>query len=104
MQDRSGVWTTVLTFNDAWLERSTGQSAWLQVSISDKLRLPKLVCDGLLVSTPAGSTAYARSMGATPLLADTPAWLVVGSNVAQPPHWKSALLSEDTVGKLQNPV
>ena len=102
MQARDGTWTTGLTFNDAWVERSSGQSAWLQVSISDRLRLPKLVCDGLLMSTPAGSTAYARSMGATPLLADTPAWLVVGSNVAHPSHWKSALLSEDAVIEVHN--
>ena len=37
-------------------------------------------------------------MGAQPLLADTPAWLIVGSNVMQPLNWKSALLSlESTV-------
>jgi NAD kinase len=45
--------------------------------------------------TAAGSTAYALSMGATPLLAETPAWLVVGNNVMQPRGWKSALLSLD---------
>jgi hypothetical protein len=33
------------------------------------------------------------SMGAQPLLADTPAWLLVGSNVMTPFNWKSALLS-----------
>ena len=102
MQAKDGTWKTGLTFNDAWMERSTGQTAWLRVSISDRVRLPKLVCDGLLVATPAGSTAYARSMGATPLLADTPAWLVVGSNVAHPSHWKSALLSEDSIIEVHN--
>ncbi len=81
-----------LSFNDAWVERSTGQSAWLRVSVDGKERIPKLVCDGLLVSTAAGSTAYAMSMGAQPLLADTPGWLVVGSNVMSPLGWKSALL------------
>ena len=34
-------------------------------------------------------------MGATPLLADTPAWLLVGSNVMDPPNWKSALLGNE---------
>ncbi|HEY1101767.1 MAG TPA: hypothetical protein VGF99_22695, partial [Myxococcota bacterium] len=76
-------------------ERSTGQSAWLEVTVDGHVRLEKLVCDGILVSTAAGSTAYARSMGATPLLADTPAWLLVGSNVMEPIHWKSALLARD---------
>jgi NAD kinase/nicotinic acid mononucleotide adenylyltransferase len=85
-----------LTFNDAWVERSTGQSAWLEVKVDGNVRLPKLVCDGALLSTAAGSTAYARSMGATPLLADTPAWLLVGSNVMTPPTWQSALLSCDS--------
>ena len=66
-------------FNDAWVERSTSQSAWVEVSVNGVRRLPKLVSDGVLVATAAGSTAYARSMGAAPLLADTPAWLLVGS-------------------------
>src|SRR5262249_4057869 len=81
-----------LSFNDAWVERSTGQSGWLKVTVDGKERIQKLVCDGLLVSTAAGSTAYAMSMGAHPLLADTPGWLIVGSNVMSPLGWKSALL------------
>ena len=61
--------------------------------LNGQVRLPKVVCDGVLASTAAGSTAYAMSMGAQPLLADTPAWLLVGSNVMTPLNWKSALLS-----------
>ncbi|MCB1224912.1 MAG: NAD(+)/NADH kinase [Verrucomicrobiales bacterium] len=83
-------------FNDAWLERSTSQSAWLEVSVNGVTRIQKLVSDGILVATAAGSTAYARSMGASPLLADTPGWLLVGSNVMEPANWRSALLSTDT--------
>lgn len=91
-----GSWRTGLSFNDAWVERSTGQSAWLRVAVGGQVRMEKVVCDGVLTSTAAGSTAYAMSMGATPLLADTPAWLLVGSNVMQPLNWKTgALLSLD---------
>jgi NAD kinase len=82
-------------FNDAWVERSTSQSAWLKITVNGVSRIEKLVSDGALVSTAAGSTAYARAMGASPLLADTPAWLLVGSNVMEPVNWKSALLSPD---------
>ena len=82
-------------FNDAWLERASSQSAWLEIRVNDIVRIPKLVSDGALVATAAGSTAYARSMGAAPLLADTPAWLLVGSNVMDPATWRSALLSVD---------
>lgn len=89
-------------FNDSWLERATSQSAWLEITVNHVRRIPKLVCDGALVATAAGSTAYARSMGAPPLLADTPAWLLVGSNVLQPGHWRSALLSPDTTVEIRN--
>lgn len=95
-EDEHGNVTTDYGFNDAWIERSTSQSAWLEVTVNGVRRIPKLVSDGALVSTAAGSTAYARSMGASPLLADTPAWLLVGSNVMEPANWKSALLSTDT--------
>jgi NAD kinase len=100
--DKGGRWGAGLTFNDAWIERSTGQSAWLEVKVDGKVRLPKLVCDGVLVSTAAGSTAYARSMGAHPLLLDTPAWLVVGSNVMDPIHWKSALVSQHSTIEIRS--
>ena len=39
---------------------------------------------------------------ATPLLADTPAWLLVGSNVMHPTHWKSALLGVEQEVTLRN--
>ena len=84
-----------LAFNDAWIERSTSQSAWLEVEVTGDIRIPKLVCDGALVSTAAGSTAYARSMGVAPLLADSPGWILAGSNVMSPAGWKSALLAPE---------
>lgn len=100
--DTNGKVTTTHGFNDAWLERSTSQSSWLEVKVNNVVRIAKLVGDGALVSTAAGSTAYARSMGASPLLADTPAWLVVGSNVMEPAHWRSALLSIDASVEIRN--
>ncbi len=102
METVQGEFLTAHAFNDSWVERMTSQSAWLEVQVNGISRLPKLVSDGALVSTAAGSTAYARAMGAAPLLADTPAWLLVGSNVLEPAHWKSALLSNDTVVDITN--
>ena len=101
-EDEDGRRHPAYGFNDAWLERATSQSAWLEITVNNVRRIPKLVCDGALVATAAGSTAYARSMGAPPLLADTPAWLLVGSNVLQPAHWHSALLSPDTTVEIRN--
>ncbi len=101
-ESADGAIQTAYGFNDAWLERSTSQSAWLEVSVNGVQRIPKLVSDGALVATAAGSTAYARSMGASPLLADTPAWLLVGSNVMEPAHWRSALMSTDSTVEIRN--
>ncbi len=101
-ENEEGQRHTAHGFNDAWLERATSQSAWLEITVNNVRRIPKLVCDGALVATAAGSTAYARSMGAAPLLADTPAWLLVGSNVLEPAHWRSALLSPDTTVEIRS--
>jgi NAD+ kinase len=95
MDGPDGVTREALAFNDVWIERATSQSLWMQVQVNDRVRLANLVGDGLLASTAAGSTAYARAMGAAPLLVDTPGWLLVGSNILNPPGWKSALLAMD---------
>ena len=100
--DEAGRYAKEYAFNDAWVERSTSQSAWLELSVSGNVRIPKLVCDGALLSTPSGSTAYAMAMGASPLLADTQGWLVVGSNVMSPAGWKSALLAPESTIELRN--
>ena len=44
--------------NEVSLLRETRQAAKLQISVDEKVRMNELICDGCLVSTPAGSTAY----------------------------------------------
>src|SRR5262249_25478481 len=95
MEGADGVTRDALAFNDTWIERATSQALSMSVRVNDKVRIPRLIADGMLASTAAGSTAYARAMGASPLLIDTPGWLLVGSNVMSPPAWKSALLATD---------
>ena len=85
----------MLAFNDAWVERATGQTAWVSLTVNGEQMLPKVVSDGVLVSTAAGSTSYARAMGATPVPFHTPVLLVVGSNVLTPMGWRPAILGLD---------
>ncbi len=95
--DISGAEYGLYAFNDAWVQRHGGnQSAWLRVTVDGRVRIKKLVGDGLLVCTPAGSTAYARAMRASPLLIDSRAWLLVGNNVFDPLGWVSAPLSVES--------
>ncbi len=96
-----GRTATALSFNDAWVERTTGQTAWLQVKVNDEVRLERMVADGALVSTAAGSSAYARAMGAHPVPLNTPALLLVGSSVLQPAFWKPVVLPLDSCVELK---
>ncbi len=81
-----------LAFNDAWVERASGQTAWLEIRVDGRVRVERLVADGALVATAAGSTSYARAMGAAPLPMNTPALLLVGSNVLRPEVFRPAIL------------
>jgi len=85
-----------VAFNDAWGERASGQTAWIQVTVNGKEQIPKLLADAALVSTAAGSASYARAMGAQALPFNTPTLLLVGSNVLMPIGWKSAVLPLDS--------
>lgn len=49
---------TFCAINEVSLLRETRQTAKLEVTVDDKVRIPELVCDGVLLATPAGSTAY----------------------------------------------
>lgn len=91
-----------LAYVDAWLERNTGQAAWLRVDVDGRTQVPKVVGDGLLVATPSGSSAYARAMGATPVPLTAPVLTLAGSNVFRPRFWKPVALPESAVVKLTN--
>ena len=96
VESLDGRRSSALAFNDAWVERATGQTAWLRLLINDQERIEKLVGDGLLVATAAGSTSYAHAMGATPVPLNTAALLLVGSNVLHPQRWRPAVLPFET--------
>ncbi len=102
METTDGVRQSALAFNDVWVERATGQTAWIEVRVNGEQRLARLVADGALVATAAGSTSYARAMGATPLPLGTSALLLVGSNVLSPDGWRPVVLPLESVIELRS--
>ena len=91
-----------IAYNDAWVERETCQTAWIEVSVNGVVRMPQVVADGMLVATAAGSTSYARAMGATPLPLNANLLTLAGSNVLKPEFWRPAVLPCDSTIRLRN--
>ena len=91
-----------VAFNDCWVERDGGQTSWVELGVNGAVRLRKLVADGLLIATAAGSTGYARAMGASPLPFNAPLLTLAGSNVFSPRDWRPAFLTTDSVVTVRN--
>lgn len=91
-----------VAFNDCWVEREGGQTAWVELTVNGTVRLSKLVADGLLLATAAGSTGYAWALGAVPLPFNAPLLTLAGSNVFSPRDWRPAVLATDSVVTLRN--
>ena len=91
--DAEGGLHEAVAINEVSLLRQTHQTAKLKVSIDGKVRMEELVCDGVMVATPAGSTAYNLSAHgpiipiAAQVLALTPI------SAFRPRRWRGALLS-----------
>ena len=100
--DPNGVHREELAFNDCWVERESGQTAWLEVEVNGKVRMPRVVADGMLLATAAGSTSYARAMGATPLPFNAHLMTLAGSNVLKPEFWHPAVLTGDSVVRVRS--
>lgn len=81
-----------LAINEVSLLRAGPQAASLRIYVDDRLRMDELVCDGALVSTPAGSTAYNYSAHGpiVPVGSDVLALTAVAA--FRPRRWRGALL------------
>jgi NAD+ kinase len=90
--DHSGETTCALAFNEVSLLRQTRQAAKLRISVDGVVRLDELMADGILLSTPVGSTAYNLSAHGPiiPLGADILALTPISA--FRPRRWRGALL------------
>jgi NAD+ kinase len=80
-------------FNEVSLLRQTRQAAKIRILVDDKARIAELICDGVLVSTPAGSTAYNLSAHGPILPIDAALLALTPISAFRPRRWRGALLS-----------
>jgi NAD+ kinase len=93
--DAQGVTHHALAINDVSLLRETRQAAKLRILIDGRTRLEELICDGALVCTPAGSTAYNLSAHGPIIPINAQVLALTPISAFRPRRWRGALLSHD---------
>jgi len=87
---------THAAINEVSLLRETRQTAKIEVSVNGRVAIPELACDGVLVATPAGSTAYNLSAGGPILPLQAKMLALTAISPFRPRRWAGAILPDDT--------
>lgn len=90
--DAAGVSHTERAINEVSLLRQTYQAAKLRITIDGKVRLDELICDGVLVATPTGSTAYNLSAHGPIVPIQAPLLALTPISPFRPRRWRGALV------------
>ncbi|MBV9554037.1 MAG: NAD kinase [Alphaproteobacteria bacterium] len=91
--DEQGATQNAIAFNEVSLLRETRQGAKLRISVDGVVRLDELVADGILLSTPVGSTAYNLSAHGPIIPLDAEILALTPISAFRPRRWRGALLS-----------
>ena len=93
--DMHGAKHEALAINEVSLFRQIYQAAKLKITVDATTRMEELICDGVLVSTPAGSTAYNLSAHGPILPINAPLLAMTPISPFRPRRWRGALLPND---------
>ena len=92
----SGETAVSAAINEVSLLRETRQTAKIEISVNGRVAIPELACDGVLVATPAGSTAYNLSAGGPILPLAAKMLTLTPISPFRPRRWSGAILPDDT--------
>lgn len=94
---KDGELSTFLAINEVSLFRQSFQATKVEISVDGKVRMPELICDGILVATAIGSTAYNLSAHGPILPLKAPLIALTPVSPYRPRRWHGALLSDKVV-------
>jgi NAD+ kinase len=95
-QTESGASVGSLAYNEVSLLRQTRQAAHVSIELNGQVRLDELICDGVMVATPAGSTAYNFSAHGPILPLGTNVVALTPIAAFRPRRWRGAVIKADT--------
>lgn len=91
-QTEAGIGVSAIAINEVALLRQTNQAAHIRILVNDRVRVEEMVCDGVLVATAAGSTAYNSSVRGPILPLGTEAMALTPISPFRPRRWSGAIL------------
>ena len=99
--NQNGERHVACAINEVSLLRETRQTAKIEVSVDERVRIRELVCDGVLVATPAGSTAYNLSANGPILPLDSQLLALTPISPFRPRRWRGAILPDRSTVRLR---
>jgi NAD+ kinase len=100
-RDRAGTTHEALAINEVSLLRQSRLAAKLRIEIDGVIRMPEMISDGVLVATPAGSTAYNVSVNGPILPLGAHVLTLTPISVFRPRHWRGAILPHQVTITIQ---
>ena len=86
-----------IAINEVYLMRDTSQTSKIRLSVDGIIRIKELVCDGVIIASPIGSTAYNYSADGPVLPLNCGLLSVTALSAFRPRKWKGALLKSSSV-------
>ena len=97
----SGGTAESLAINEVSLLRQTKQAAKIRIWVNEKLRVDELVCDGAMVATPVGSTAYNLSAHGPILPLNSDALALTPISPFRPRRWRGAIIKRESMVRFE---
>ena len=101
-KNKSGKVKTAIAVNEVSVFRETRQAAKLEIKIDNKIRMKEVTCDGVLVATPAGSTAYNLSVRGPVLDLESNLLAVTPISPFKPRGWRGATINNRSKVSIKN--